>query len=95
MTILFIMIFIAGMCFIYEYFKEERIKNELFYPKQYKDGWYYTVVMKKEKFIGLAKQTPFTKENPDPIKEPGEIWFEFGNTPSDALHSIVISLKEK
>jgi len=55
----------------------------------YRDSWYYAVVQGKDKFIGLAKKEPFTCKNPDPIKEPGELWFEFGDTPSEALHAIV------
>jgi hypothetical protein len=66
-----------------------KIDIELFHPKQYKDGWYYAVVRGKDKFVGLAKKEPFTCDNPDPIKEPGELWFEFGNTPNEAFHAIV------
>lgn len=66
-----------------------RIDIELFRPKQYKDGWYYAVVQGQDKFIGLAKKEPFTSEKPDPVKEPGELWFEFGDTPSEAFHAIV------
>lgn len=66
-----------------------KIDIDLFHPKQYKDGWYYVVVQGQDKFIGLAKKEPFTRENPDPIKEPGDLWFEFGDTPSEAFHAIV------
>jgi hypothetical protein len=66
-----------------------KIDIELFHPKKYKDGWYYAVVQGKNKFVGLAKKEPFTCENPDPIKESGELWFEFGDTPSEAFRAIV------
>jgi hypothetical protein len=66
-----------------------KIDIELFRPRKYKDGWYYAVVQGKDKFVGLAKKEPFTCENPDPIKESGELWFEFGDTPSEAFHAIV------
>ena len=66
-----------------------KIDIELFRPKKYKDGWYYAVVRGKDKFIALAKKQPFTCDNPDPIKESGELWFEFGDTPNEAFHAIV------
>ena len=52
----------------------------------------YCVVKGKSKYIALAKIEPFTCENPDPILEPGELWFEFGNTPEQALDRLKESL---
>lgn len=44
---------------------------------------------KKKLYIGLAKKEAFTSKTPDPILEPGELWFEFGKTPEEALEKIV------
>jgi len=52
----------------------------------------YCVVKGKNKYIALAKKEPFTCENPDLIRETGELWFEFGNTPEQALDRLKESL---
>jgi hypothetical protein len=53
----------------------------------------YCVIKGKTKFIALAKEEAFTCDNPDPIKEPGEVYFEFGNTPDEALANLRKSLQ--
>jgi len=55
---------------------------------------YFCVVKGKTKFIALAKNEPFTSENPDPILEPGEIYFEFGENEKQALDKLKESLKK-
>lgn len=37
-------------------------------------------------WVGLAKQEPFV--NGHPIQEPGEVWFEFGDTEAEALEAV-------
>lgn len=47
--------------------------------------WWFSVVKGKEKFVAMQKNTPFTCENPDPIREPGIVYFEFGDTSENAF----------
>ena len=54
----------------------------------------YCVVKGKTKYIALAKEKPFTSETPDPILEPGWVWFEFGDTQEKALDRLIESLKK-
>ena len=52
---------------------------------------YYCVIHAKRldgRWIGLAKLEPFTSDTPDPITEPGELWFEFGDTQAEAYWNI-------
>ena len=48
----------------------------------------FYVTKGKTKYIALAKEEPFTSDNPDPILEPGELHFAFGNTPEEALQNV-------
>jgi hypothetical protein len=50
--------------------------------------WFFAVVKGKNKFIAMMKKEPFTCENPNPIKEPGELWFEFGETQEQAFQKL-------
>lgn len=56
---------------------------------------HYHVIKGINHYIALAKEEPFTRENPDPIREPGELWFEFGDTPEQALERLNASLMTK
>ena len=49
---------------------------------------YFTAVKGKTRWIGLAKTEPFTCENPNPIFEPGEIYFDFGETRDEAIENV-------
>ena len=53
---------------------------------------FYRVVKGKTEYVALAKEAPFVMENPCPIREPGELWFESGETPFEALHNLKNSL---
>jgi hypothetical protein len=55
--------------------------------KQLRVGqWYFAAWEGRSKWIGLAKREPFV--NGHPIYEPGDVWFEFGETEADALSAI-------
>jgi hypothetical protein len=47
------------------------------------DGFYWHVFHGESEFVALAKREPFI--NGHPIKEPGDVWFEFGATAADAV----------
>jgi hypothetical protein len=55
----------------------------------------YCVVKGKSRYIALAKEEPFTSENPNPVLEPGELWFELGDTAEEALSKLKESLAEE
>ena len=52
------------------------------------NGFYFSVVKGKTKYCAMVKKEPFTCEHPNPVSEPGELWFEFGNTPEQALKKL-------
>jgi hypothetical protein len=54
---------------------------------------YFKTVRGKTKWIALAKQEPFTCEYPDPLREPGDLWFELGDTIQEAMEKLMIDLK--
>lgn len=58
--------------------------------------YYFSVIDSRtfpgEVFIALAKREPFTSLNPDPMTEPGNLWFEFGPTPAEACEKLLLSL---
>jgi hypothetical protein len=56
------------------------------------EKYHYCAVRGKTKWIALAKHEPFTSDNPDPITEPGDLWFEFGDTPEEAIKNLKSSL---
>jgi hypothetical protein len=55
---------------------------------------YFSVFKGSSKYVALAKKEPFTCDNPDPIYEPGELWFEIGDTSDQALERLKESLKK-
>jgi hypothetical protein len=54
---------------------------------------FFKVVKGKANYIALAKTEPFTRNDPNPILEPGDLWFEFGQTEEEALENLMLSLK--
>ena len=50
--------------------------------------WYFTTWCSPVtgKWTGLAKRSPFV--NGHPIYEPGDVWFEFGDTEDAALDAV-------
>ncbi len=55
-------------------------------PQEKLGDWYFTAVMGKHSWIGMAKREPFV--GTDPIHETGEVWFSFGNSRDDALAAV-------
>lgn len=53
---------------------------------------YFSIVKGKSKFIACAKEGEFVTNPVDPIKEPGKLWFEFGETKAEAFHKLELSL---
>lgn len=53
---------------------------------------YFYVFKGTSTYVALAKNEPFTCANPNPIYEPGDLWFEFGDTPEQALANLKESL---
>lgn len=51
--------------------------------------WYYIVRHESDTdgWIALAKRGPFVADG-DAIREPGDVWFEFGDTAGDARSKI-------
>jgi hypothetical protein len=49
---------------------------------------YYCVVRGRTKFIGMAKLEPFTSRYPNPILEPGDLWFATATTRGEAYWKI-------
>jgi len=56
---------------------------------------YYSVYQGVSEYVALAKREPFTHPDPHPIYEPGELYFEFGDTPEEALERLKGSLVEE
>lgn len=53
-------------------------------------NWYFLCRPVKNNgtgYIALAKREPFVCDG-DALREPGELWFEFGTTPSEALSKL-------
>lgn len=55
-------------------------------------AWYFAIKPGVEQYVALAKREPFVTQGPDPVYEPGELWYEFGDTPEEALGRLVASL---
>ena len=49
---------------------------------------YYCVIQGRTEYIAMAKKEPFTSDRPSPLTEPGDLWFEFGNTRAEAYFKI-------
>lgn len=49
---------------------------------------YCVVPVTLKKYIGMAKEEPFTSDKPDPMTEPGALWFAFGDTSAEAYWNI-------
>lgn len=43
----------------------------------------------KDKFIAMQKNMPFESDNPDPIREHGVVYFEFGETQEEAFAKLL------
>jgi hypothetical protein len=58
---------------------------------------YYAIKKGKLNWIAFAKDEPFTRVIPDPFfhPEPGDLWFEFGRTPWEAIRNLKESLREE
>ena len=55
---------------------------------------YYCVIQGKSEYIAMAKQEPFTSDNPDPLAEPGVLWVVIGNTRAEAYFKITDEMIE-
>lgn len=54
-----------------------------------KQAVYYCVIPNEHGgFIGMAKTEPFTSAQPNPVTEPGDLWFEFGASSAQAFWKI-------
>lgn len=57
------------------------------------EGWNFRVFRSRAgSWIALAKREPFVLEEPSAIREPGDVWFEFGDTEEEALTKLKRSL---
>ncbi|MBR0871189.1 hypothetical protein JQ633_12530 [Bradyrhizobium tropiciagri] len=56
------------------------------------EGWHFHVHASHAggDFIAMAKKEPFV--NGDPLREPGDVWFEFGASPDEAMAKLKRSL---
>jgi hypothetical protein len=56
--------------------------------------WYYKVVRLKRQlgYFAMAKHEPFVGDNV--MTEPGDVWFEFGDTEEQALCRLKRSLSD-
>lgn len=50
--------------------------------------WFFSVVWGKGEFIAMMKREPFSCANPHPLTEPGDLWFEFGETEEQAFSKL-------
>ena len=53
-------------------------------------NWHFVAWQGQSQWIGMAKQSQFLTGHP--ITEPGEVWFEFGDTEKRALRNIKLSV---
>ncbi len=58
------------------------------------EGMYYRVIQGNSQFIAFAKKEPFVNQDVDIFDEPGDLWFEFGDTPGRALKNLKRSMKK-
>ena len=61
--------------------------SRLFEPK-HKPVYYCVVSAGHGLYVGMAKLAPFTSSEPNPILEPGPIWFANGHTRERAFCNI-------
>lgn len=54
-------------------------------------SWYTCTYQGISRWVAMAKRTPFVTG--DPIREPGEVWFEFGDTEEKAMEMLVKSIR--
>jgi hypothetical protein len=54
--------------------------------------WHYAIFKGVSKYVALAKQEPFISDPIHPFYEPGDLWFEFGETPGEAMTHLKASL---
>jgi hypothetical protein len=54
-------------------------------------GFYIKIEWGRTEFIAYAKREPFVGCSPT-LMEPGDLWFEFGNSPSEARDKLIESL---
>jgi len=58
--------------------------------------WYYIIRPCRNQtmgWVGMAKRSPFVTDG-DLMREPGEIWFQFGKTEADAKDMIEIETRQ-
>ena len=57
------------------------------------DGWWYRIseARNEDGYIILAKREMFVLSEFEPLLEPGELWFEFGETEENALDNMKIT----
>jgi hypothetical protein len=56
-------------------------------PQEKIGEWYFAASPREYSWVGMAKRAdPFV--NGDPIHEPGEVWFGFGETEDEALAAV-------
>lgn len=46
-----------------------------------------------KKYLALAKREPFQLPGADPISEPGEVWFKFGDDVADLVDLLVAEVQ--
>jgi len=71
--------------------------DERAFTEFHEDGWWYRVSKSsafKNGYIALAKKERFVFSTFEPILEPGELWFKFGETEKNALDNIKIDIRE-
>lgn len=54
------------------------------------EQWHFHLVKGISRWIALAKKEPFVTG--DPIMEPGDVWFEFWETPETAMLALKRSI---
>ena len=57
----------------------------------YENGWWFTSYEGVVNWVGLAKKERFLTG--DLINEPGEVWFEFGQTMEQSLTAIRLDVQ--
>lgn len=53
--------------------------------------WYFSTCKGRGLWCAMAKHEPFVVG--DPVAEPGELWFEFGDTEDEAMAKLKASLE--
>jgi len=63
-------------------------RETFFKPLTQRTVYYCVVPGRYAKFVAMAKLEPFTSDNPNPMTEPGDVWFELGETRAEAYWKI-------